>query len=548
MNKQGMALCFTMVALASLIACFSVPSVWAGQAQDKGIVRVRLPHLIHEAVRRNASVVGDYLQARMSRERISAEEGAFEPVFQTSLNRSSIHVPNSTEDLLTRQQAEYTEDVDMYDFGINGIVSSGATWELKFSGRQRNSSTIEKYRDYKFEYDNVLKLSIGQPLLKGCGSDIAKARINLARVQSDIDGSKYEQKMMELVAVAIQLYWKLYGVQRIEETWERSLAISEGVVKDMELRRAQGRISKTELMEAQSTIITRRAELHSARGRVVEARNQLLTLLNVAVSDFAHSHLVAVDDPFGDYNEIGFSNQHVMIALEKWPEHRIALKTVEKERLQVQYAENQLLPQLDLIGSVSLNSLDQENEIALRDVVKNKYVNWSTGLKFSVPLIDARQARSGLAVARMRAKQADVELDALRKSLANSINTKIAALNSMREQLLEYQQGFKIREQLLEIERVRLKEGYVSLKNLLDQEEEYVNFQRKALSVVVNYKLAEATFEIALGTILEKYKVNLSDIRKSDRISHAETILSEPGPLEKQHLETGNPDERENVR
>lgn len=504
--------------------------------QGDGIIQVRLEKLIQEVARRNAGVIGDYLQAKMSQERIRAEEGIFEPLFQTSVNKSRVHVPNSTEDVLTRQQTEYNEDVYSWDMGIGGMASTGANWELKFTDRQRNSSTIAKFRNYNYEYDSLLKLSLGQPLLKGFGSEVTRAKINMAKVQSDIDENKYEQKMMELVAMTIQLYWKLYGVQQIHRTWERSLFIAENAVKDMERRSVGGKIPQTELMEAQSTITTRRAELHSASARVVEVRNQLMTLMNVSASDVGKMNFTAVDDPFGIQDVIG-NEDPVQRALARWPEYKIARKAVEKEKIQVLYAENQLMPQLDLVGSVSYNSLDQEHRQALRDVLKDEFVSWSAGLKFSVPLLDRTQAKSSLTVARIRAKQADVELLSLEKSLANSIHTKIASLQSLREQLREYEKGLKIREQLLEIEQVRLRHGHISLKNLLDQEEEHVNYQRKVLSAVVNYKLAEATFEIALGTILDKYGVNPAEIRQEDRFSHRETVLKEPQPLEKEHLE-----------
>ena len=552
MITKRLLLCFMILMFCCPVAGFPSAPPDGGVLQQydgQQVVQVRLEKLIHEIVRRNTSVIGDYLQAKMSKERIRGEEGVFEPVFQTSLNKQKNHVPNSTEDILTRQQSEYSEDVTSLELGINGTISStGATWDLKFSDRQRNSSTIEQFRDYKFEYDNLLKLSLGQPLLKGFGSDVTRAKIEMAKVQSDIDDSKYDQKMMELVAVTIQLYWKLYGVQQIHQTWERSLKIAEDTMRDMELRNVGGKIPQTDLMEAQSLISTTRAELHNAKSKVFEVQSQLMTLMNVAVFDYRNMNLTAVDIPFGTYPEITDSDGYVRMALERWPEYRIAKKSVEKERIQLKYVENQLLPQLDLIGSVSLNSLDQEHQKAFREVTEDKFVSWSTGIKFSVPFLDNAQAKSGFTIARMRAKQADIELASLEKSLANSIYSKVSAMISLREQLLEYEKGLKIREQLLGIEQIKLKQGNISLKNLLDKEEEYVNYQRKVLNSMVNYKLAEATLEIAVGTILEKYKVDPTDIRRDDRFSHRETILTEPLRLQRENLEGEAPADTVRVR
>ena len=496
---------------------------------------------MNEVVRRNASVVGDYLQAKISQERIRAEEGIFEPLFETSLTKQQNHTPNTTLDVITRQQNDYFENVNEFNVGFNGKISSGATWDLKFVDRQRSSSIIDKYRTYQYEYDNLLKLSLGQPILKGFGRDTMRAKIEMAKVQSEIDDSKYEQKMMELVAVTIQSYWRLYGSQQICETWERSVKIAEDALKDLRSLSVGGKAPQTDLMEAESALSSRRAELYNASSRVIEAQNQLMTLLNVSAYDFRNIQFLPIDDPFSVYTNISDGDSYVGIALVKWPEYRIARKKVESERIQVTYSQNQLLPQLDLVGSVSLNSLDQDHNPALQGVIVNDFFSWSAGLKFSLPILDNAQARGALTIARIRARQAEVELDALGKSLANSLHSKIAALISQREQLREYEKGLKIRKQLLEIEQTKLKLGHISLKKLLDQEEEYVNYQRKAFSGVMNYKLGEATFEIAVGSILEKYNVDQIDIRRADRFTHGETTLVMPQRLEMKYLDKEAP-------
>lgn len=495
--------------------------------ENKTIINVSLDKLVQEAVKRNASAIIDYLQTQMSKEQIKAEKGIFEPIVQLSFTRQRIHVPNSAEDILTRLQNEYLEKTDALEFGVSGIVLSGAQWDLKFLDNRRNSSTIEMLRDYKYENDNALKLSLEQPLLRGFGKEMTRAKINLARVQSEVDEAKFEQKLMELVGVTIQLYWKLYGAQNIYQSWGKSLAIAEESLKDIELRARGGKIAQTEFMEAQSVVNIQRGELYNAKSKMVEAQTQLMTLLNLSMSDNNDIQLLAADNPFGNYDELMSPADYLKIALEKWPEYKIAKKAVEKARLQLKYANNQLLPQLNIIGTISSNSLDRDDEKAMKAVMDNRFISWSLGIKFSMPLIGNVQARSNYHIAEMRLRQADIEADSIVKNLSNSLYNKIEALRNFQGQLKEYERGLTIKGHLYDIEQMKLKAGKISHKNLLAQQEEYINYQRKVFSSVVNYRTAEAALDIALSNILTKYKLDKKDIYYTDKDlpGHLKTIF-----------------------
>jgi outer membrane protein TolC len=486
------------------------------------VVSVPLGKMIQEVSKRNASAINDYLQAQISGERIRGEQGIFEPVAQASYTKLRNHVPNSTEDIISRgsMRSDYIENADEVNVGINGLVPTGANWELKFVDRQRNSSVIEDYRKYAYEYSDSIRFSLTQPVLKGFGTTVTKAKIELAKIQKEVDDHKFNQKMMELIGVTVQYYWKLYGAQKIRDSWESSLQIAESVMSDIELRFKSGKVAKTEWLEAQSSIGIRKSELYNAESKVTEAQNQLLTLLNVSVSENAGIRLTATDEPFDRPWAVLTSEEYIKMALDHWPEYKIAKKNVEKEKIQLAYAENQVLPQLDLIGTVGFNSLDENRRDSLREVVTDKYVSWSVGVKLSRPLWDNARADSDRSIARLRTRQAELEINAVEKSLSNTVHSKVDALKSLQEQWKEYEKGLNARTQLLEIERMKLKAGRASLKELLAQEEEYVSYQRKALNCLVNYKLAEAMLDIASGHILQKYDVDKKWVQYKDQASN----------------------------
>ncbi|MBV5341892.1 MAG: TolC family protein [Deltaproteobacteria bacterium] len=480
-------------------------------------VHITLQKMVHESVVRNSSAMNDYLQAKMSKEQVVAEGGVFDTVFQALLQAKSTHMQNGAEDAVNRRANEYSDRTDSLEVGVSGLYQLGTLWDFKFNQNKRSSSTIDQYTSYDHEYDNSLKLTLTQPLLKGFGSKSTMAKINIAELQSTIDADKFEQKLMELVGVTVQVYWKLYGAQQLFNSWEKSVIIAEEAIKDLELRVRAGKIAQTEYLENVSAVSIRKSEFYNAKSKVNEAQNQLLTLLNISFADIKNVQLQAIDNPFEDCGMLQDAESYVSASLSKWPEYKVARKKLEKEKVQLGFLENQSLPQLDILGSFGTTSLDRAYGDSFLNVTDGGYLNWTVGLKFVFPFANS-QATSNLKIAKMRTKQAEIELDAFVKSYGNSIHSKLSEAGNYQSQLRDLESGLRIKTDLLEIERQKLKAGRTSLKTVLDKQDEYISYQRRVLSGVVNYKLAEASLDIAAGKILSKYGVDPQTLNYSDEV------------------------------
>jgi outer membrane protein len=513
---------------------FSVPGLFQvaycneqtpSQRREVATIQISLQKIVHESVVRNSSAMNDYLQAKMSQEQVLAEGGVFDTVFQTSLQAKRMLMRNGAEDKVNRSNLdEYSDSTDSLEVGLSGLLPLGTLWDVKFNQNKRSSSTIDRTL-YNHEYDNGLKLTLTQPLLKGFGSKSTKAKISLAELQSNIDSDKFEQKLMELVGITVQVYWKLYGAQQILNSWEKSMIIAEDAIKDLELRAQAGKIAQTEYLENLSAVNIRKAELYNAKSKVDEAQNQLLTLLNISFADIKNAQLLAMDNPFENRDMLQDAESYINASISKWPEYRVARKKLEKEKVQLKFLENQLLPQLDLLGSIGSTSLDSSYDKSFRDLTDGRYLNWSAGLKFVFPLENSL-ASSSLKIARMRTKQAEIELDAFMKSYGNSVHSKLSEVGNYQSQLQDLENGLRIKTDLLEIERQKLKAGRTSLKTVLDKQDDYITYQRRVLSGIINYKLAEASLDIAAGKILVKYGVDLQSLNYSD-----EALSGRPGAL-----------------
>ena len=149
-------MCLTVLLVLCFIEAYALES--SGSTTESRKVRLTLDNVIRDVVRRNSNVKYDFLQTQIANETVKAEKSIYQPVLQTSMNSQSNSIQNSTDDLLVRVSTNYQELNNMLDLGVNGIVPSGAQWDVKLVNTQKNSTSIDRYRSSKYEDNANLRL------------------------------------------------------------------------------------------------------------------------------------------------------------------------------------------------------------------------------------------------------------------------------------------------------------------------------------------------------------------------------------------------------
>lgn len=515
MNKKILLCVYLSLASASLL--------YADSTDNNTTINLSLKDLIKKVLQRNNEVLKQYNQIQISQEQIRYESGIYDPILNANYLKTSTHIPNSTENWLVRYQEEYRDKINSFDIGVGGVIQSGANWNLKFTNNGKRSSLIElKTPTNDTEYDSSVKLQLEQPLLKGFGQNIVEAKLNLAKIEKETSQNTYEQKTMELQGLVIQLYWRWYGADKIYQSWEKSIEMAEKSLVELKSRAEFGKIAQTELLEAISSINLRKSEYENAKSKVFEVKNQILTLLNLNSSDYKNIVFKIVDNPNDDKVELLDLETYSRMALENLPEYKALKKSLEKELLQVQYAQNQKLPQLNLVSSAETHSLEEKSRVSIDESFGKDFVSWSLGLKLNIPLFN-NQADSSLNIAKLRLKQIYNDKESMEKNIINSLSTKIDTVESSVKQYALYQEGLNLKKQLLDIEYEKLYSGKTSARVLFDKEEDYMNYQRKFLSSIINQKTSEALLLMSTGSLFTKYDINPSEfiVEKNNKIGDA---------------------------
>jgi len=470
-------------------------------------VEINVRALVREAAQRNANAINDQLAWEISTEQTKSEQAVLEPEFYSSYTHQGIDEPNSTDKVMTRMfQAKYNETSDNYELGVKGLFKSGGQWSVSYGGTSKKSSII-KTPDQ--EFDNSLNLTFRQPFLKNRGAQITLAKGQVARINEEIAFHNYRYRIMEVTGGVIHGYWAYYGAQELCESWTKSLDLAVKRLESVQNSARLGKSTQTEVLEAESGVSKRQAELLSAVSDLNEARSRILYFLNLSLKSLNGKPFLAVEKPATDsfvVPELGRCSEQAFL---KWPAALITQKKVEREDLQIAFSKNQVLPKLDFVSGYRQTSLEDSTSKAMGGAFSTEFPSWYTGLELSVPLGNQR-AKSDLAMARLKKQQADLEAETIRTSIVNSLEAKITRLQSIQEQLNAQKHDVEQREKLLAIELEKLEAGKSSVRSVQQVEEDLLDTRRNYLATLLERQKAEAAVFIADGSLLEKYQIEIT--------------------------------------
>ena len=481
-------------------------------SQGYEIVNISLNGIINEILRRNYKLYAEKMKVKTEGHRVSMEKGIFEPKLKISLNHDKINVPNSVAETLSRGfNGNYRERMNGLGISIGGLTPTGGEWNIGFTNRKKETNLISKTEDYDTEYSDGFNISFKQPLLRGRGMDITYTKINMAKIRTEISRIEYKNKLTNLITTTIRLYWKLYGTQKLYESWNNTLMITKQQLKNIESLAHYGKIPQTEILEVKSSILEKRTKLLSLKATISELKNRLFTLLNISSYSRNSIFFLVKDIPNIRIRESTFNlEQSYKQSILNLPELKLAKMQLELAKLEYKYKENQQLIDVTLNASLSTLGLsDVKNNALYCSTGCNDQFSWSVGINVEVPLYANAIARENLEISKLNLRNLEVSIKSFHKEIYNILATKIEYLKIEQLKLQGYKKEVYLKTKLLSIERRKLKFGKSRMKSVLEYEDQLMTRKRKLFNSIVNFKVAEALLNKASGTLLEKQNIEL---------------------------------------
>ena len=478
----------------------------AGALAQTQATALSLRELVVQVRELNKDIRTKRTEKNISATGIDRAAAAFQPVASISATDGSNRQPSTFEEKLSREnQPFYLRDGQEYSVGLSQLLPTGARLEAKTTLSRFITNINQRDPQGRPEgaKDNrtFWGLTLTQPLAKDGGTTVTLARSVVAELDLAVAEHTQAETESSVVAEATLAYYELVLAQQRIAAAKEKIRIGQALLGEARELFTQGRLPETEVWEVENSLSRFLAGRSEAVQAERERQNRLNTLVMAATGAGApvwHAGDALPEVSVLDANAAQALGQ----ALQQRQDFLLQKKLLEREGVQLVYAQNQALPRIDLVASYGRNGLAYS---AVRAFNMSQYPTWTVGVQIQIPLGENRQGRADVAAAQLRRENALLALKALEVQIANDIDTSLSLRASAVERWHHWQAVASREQQQLEIERKRFSAGRSVMREILMREERAVNARLMLLEQQLAFARAQVILESAQGILLQRW-------------------------------------------
>lgn len=502
-------------------------AVWPGTAQEKQVLSLSLEDCIIQALKNNINVAIEVYNPEIAEAQLSLAKEIFLPRFDLSLGSQNTEQPS----YWWIQGAETIKtDLSQYSLSLVQKIPTGGNFTLSLNSYR--TSTNQAFQLINPRYGSTLQLEFTQPLLRGFGYRISRKEIIIAQNNLDISENQFKTVLLETIYQVQEAYWNLVYAYEDYQVKKDSLKLAEVSLAKTKKEVELGKVAPIELLNAQTTVAQREAELLQAEALVAQSEDALRNVLNLPQDKDLPPQLKPKDYPRYEPREISLE-EAIQQALLRRPELKSQQKLIESNQLNFSFARNQMLPGLDLSFSywspgVSGDRLLYLNDNpflgviigkekgsatdSLRDAFGFRYKNWSVALTLSLPLSNVL-SRAEYVKSRLELEKSQLALKELERQIRLEVKNAIREIKTSAKRVEAFRIAREWAEKRLRAEERKLQLGLTTNFFVFQYQEELANARSQELRALVDYNLAWAKLEKAMGVSLDKRNIRLSQFR-----------------------------------
>jgi outer membrane protein TolC len=364
-----------------------------------------------------------------------------------------------------------------------------------------------------------------QPLLRGLIWNAPWTRVKTSRILANEELENFRRDVMDTVRDIEGAYWGLIANEEQLRVEEKSLETAKALLDQTRTQYEVGVVSKVEVTEAEAGVAAREFSRITAENTYLDAQDRLINLV-LGPNLTAESRLVIepTDRP-EDYIAYDIDvEEAVRKALQLRPELAVAQREIERQEINLKFAKNQRLPQVDLVGAYGNEGLSGSAnpncnilgntcgvQPATGDNYKDSYDNFFTGDaadrvfaggRFSIPIPNTA-ARHGVSRQELELRRALVEKRRVEQQIVLEVRLAARNLSSAQEGIEASQRRVLAAEEQLRAERIRLEYGESTPFDVLLRERDLVGAETEKIFAFRVYRTSVTDLDRFQGTILQ---------------------------------------------
>ena len=411
--------------------------------------------------------------------------------------------------------------------GIGGIVPRlGWQYDVGYRGTSTQSSaTFANTLDPEYEARFTAQATL--PVLKGFLWGQEWVQVRTTRLGKGVAFDEFRQQLMDTVQQIEQAYWNLAARGQDLSVSRKSAETATALLAQTEAQYEVGVVSRVEVVESEAGVADREFRLIQAENAFRRAQDQLVDL--VLGRELRPNSQILITNTDSPETYIEFEVDESVAADKAFanrPELSALQKQVAQQELQVKFALNQRLPQLDVVGSFGMQGISgrvppvdpnappslipsappnvERRFLGADDdfFSSDKHDQWSGGLVFSIP-IGNTSARATHRKAGIRLRQIKTREVRLEQVIILEVRDAVRNLRSTLQGIEAANRRVAAANEQIRAEQIRLEHGESTPFQVLQREEDLVEAERQKIVALQGYHDSVAALERAQGTILE---------------------------------------------
>lgn len=506
--------------------------------------RLTLKETIYLALRNNPGLAAVALDPVAATESVKEANAVFDPNLSSQLDVEKQLSPVSSP---FQNPGNVANEVKFYDwnFGVSKVLSAtNATAAVTFENNREETNS--DFNPVNPVYTPLIQMSLSQPLLQNFGWQFATINVRIAESAQRSSQWNYGSNLNDFVQRIGNDYWGVVGA-------EENLKVSQAALKfNKELARVNGENVRVGMMAAVNLYEAKAAE-ETAKANLVAAQAGLETARATLSQDVAlgtRNTLIGQDiEPAEEPNVESVALVSKEEALGQMLEYSPALaglrEAIQTALLQVKYAENQTLPQLNLGAGFGLTSeagytsctsggtipsyancydpngpkvtpgtpnaallpFGGNYSDALNRLFDARFYDYALVLNFSMPLNNAA-AKAALAQARVAYDQARLQYRQALLQNVLQVKSALANLRAYREQVVATREATNYAAKSLADTESQFRVGMATTNLLLQYQSNLVTAQGNEVQANVGLENARLALWHAEGTLLRAFNID----------------------------------------
>lgn len=492
--------------------------------EDSEVLALSLEDCIVKALKDNLRVAVEVYNPELADVSLTKAKELFMPRFSLGFGSQQSKNPSSwwieAIDVVTTKYTDYSASLVQQ-------IPTGGSLSLSLTGFK--SDTNQGFQTINPLYRSTLRLDFTQPLLKGFGFKVGRKEIIIAQNNLDISNNQLKQVLIDTIYLVQEAYWNLvYSIENLKVK-QQSLQLARDLLAKNKKEVEVGKLAPIEILNAEAEVASREADILQAEALIRRGEDVLKNLINLSrEGEVQPIKIVPLDKPSFVKKEISLE-EALKEAFEKRPDLSMKKKEMETKGFDLSLAKNQMLPGLDLqlsywspgvsgdrilylddnpflgviVGKEKGSSTD-----SLRDALKLLYNNWQVALTLSIPLSNFT-TKADYVRARMELEKSQLEIKNLERQVLLEVKDAVRDVETNFKRVEAYRVARELAEKRLEAEVKKLNVGLTTNYFVLEFQEALSDARSMELRALVDYNLAGARLEKALGRSLEQRNIKI---------------------------------------